>query len=146
MKILMVCLGNICRSPLAHGIMEHLAKENKLDWEIDSAGTGQWFVGELPDSRSISIARKHGIDLSTQKCRQIKVSDFDIYDRIYVMDYKNLNDVIGLARNNTDRLIVKLLLKDGIVPDPYNSDDEFEPVYNMIYKRCLEIIEELKNL
>ena len=146
MKILMVCLGNICRSPLAHGIMEHLAKENKLDWEIDSAGTGQWFVGELPDSRSISIARKHGIDLSTQKCRQIKVSDFDIYDRIYVMDYKNLNDVIGLARNNTDRLIVKLLLKDGIVPDPYNSDDEFEPVYNMIYKRCLEIIVELKNL
>lgn len=146
MKILMVCLGNICRSPLAHGIMEHLAKENKLDWEIDSAGTGHWFVGELPDSRSISIARKHGIDLSTQKCRQIKVSDFDIYDRIYVMDYKNLNDVIGLARNNTDRLIVKLLLKDGIVPDPYNSDDEFEPVYNMIYKRCLEIIVELKNL
>ncbi|MDB5121188.1 MAG: colonic acid production protein [Sphingobacteriales bacterium] len=142
MKILMVCLGNICRSPLAHGIMEHLAKKNNLDWEIDSAGTGNWFSGELPDSRSISIARQNGIDISTQVCRQIQVEDFDIYDRIYVMDYKNLNDVIELARDNEDRKKVKLLLLEGIVPDPYYNDEQFEVVYNMIYKRCLEIVRE----
>lgn len=143
MKILMVCLGNICRSPLAHGIMEHLAKEHKLNWEVDSAGTGNWFEGELPDSRSISIARENGIDISTQTCRQFQVKDFDYYDRMYVMDYKNLNDVIGLARNNEDRKKVKLLLNEGIVPDPYNEDDQFAPVFRMIYKRCLEIIEEV---
>lgn len=142
MKILMICLGNICRSPLAHGIMEHLANDKNLDWEIDSAGTGNWFAGELPDSRSIAVAKQNGIDISSQVCRQIKIIDFDYYDRIYVMDYKNLNDVIGLARNNDDRKKVRLLLNEGIVPDPYYEDDQFEAVYRLIYDRCLEIIKE----
>ena len=138
----MICLGNICRSPLAHGILEHLVKENQLDWEIDSAGTGNWHVGELPDSRSIAIAKKYGIDISGQCCRQFQVSDFDTYDRIYVMDYTNLSDVIGLARNAEDRKKVSLLLDETIVPDPYYDDNQFDPVYQMIESGCKKILEE----
>lgn len=143
MRILMVCLGNICRSPLAHGVLEHLSKESNLNWEVDSAGTGNWHVGELPDSRSIAIARKYGIDISNQSCRQFQVTDFDTYDRIYVMDYTNLNDVISLARNDQDRKKVKLLLGDNIVPDPYYNDALFDPVYQLIEEGCKLIIAEI---
>ena len=79
----MVCLGNICRSPLAEGIMRHLADEQGLGWEIDSAGTGNWHVGEGPDRRSIRAAQAHGIDISGQVCRLFKIGDFDIYDHIF---------------------------------------------------------------
>lgn len=146
MKILMVCLGNICRSPLAHGILEHLIKENGLDWEIDSAGTGSWHVGEAPDQRSVSIAKNYHIDISTQVCRQFDQRDFDYYDRIYVMDHSNLKDVLALAKTEEHRKKVKLLLGDTIVPDPYYNDAHFDPVYRMIEKRCREILEqELKS-
>jgi protein-tyrosine phosphatase len=140
MKLLMVCLGNICRSPLAHGIMEHLAEEQGLDWEIDSAGTGNWHVGEGPDRRSTRTAREHGIDISGQVCRLFRVSDFDYYDHIFVMDKNNLRDILSLARNEEDRKKVKLLLGDKIVPDPYYDDTQFEPVFQMIEKGCREII------
>jgi protein-tyrosine phosphatase len=93
MKILMVCLGNICRSPLAHGILEHLVIQKGLNWEIDSAGTGNWHVGQQPDHRSIAVAEKYGIDISGQCCRQFEVSDFDRFDHIFVMDRNNLEDV-----------------------------------------------------
>lgn len=145
MKILMVCLGNICRSPLAHGVLEHLAKERGLNWEIDSAGTGNWHVGEQPDRRSIAIAKNYGVDISGQCCRQFDVSDFDKYDHIFVMDYNNLNDVKALARNDEDHEKVSLFLKDGIVPDPYYDDTQFDPVYKMVEKRCREIIEEFNS-
>ena len=140
----MVCLGNICRSPLAHGIMEHLAKLEELDWEIDSAGTGNWHIGEGPDRRSTTIAKNYGIDISGQCCRQISAGDFDIYDRIYVMDRMNLEDVYSLARNEEDRKKVRLLLGDEIVPDPYYDDTQFEPVYRMIEAGCRKIIEDEK--
>lgn len=143
MKILMVCLGNICRSPLAHGIMEHLAKEKGLNWEIDSAGTGNWHVGEPPDRRSIRVAREHGIDISNQVCRLFKVNDFDYYDHIFVMDHSNLNDVLNLARTKQDAEKVELLLGDKIVPDPYYEDEQFEPVFEMIEKGCRKIISRL---
>ncbi|MES2113335.1 MAG: low molecular weight protein-tyrosine-phosphatase [Bacteroidota bacterium] len=143
MKLLMVCLGNICRSPLAHGIMEHLAKAQGLDWEVDSAGTGNWHVGEGPDRRSTRTAREHGIDISGQVCRLFRVSDFDYYDHIFVMDKNNLRDILSLARNDEDRKKVKLLLDDKIVPDPYYDDGQFEPVFQMIEKGCREIIKEL---
>lgn len=146
MKILMVCLGNICRSPLAHGILEHLAKEKGLNWEIDSAGTGNWHIGEPPDRRSIAIAKNYGVDISGQCCRQFDVSDFDSYDKIFVMDYSNLNDVKALARNDEDHKKVGLLLKEGIVPDPYYDDTQFDPVYKMVEKRCKEIISEFNTL
>jgi protein-tyrosine phosphatase len=145
MKILMVCLGNICRSPLAHGVLEHLAKERGLNWEIDSAGTGNWHLGEQPDRRSIAIARNYGVDISGQCCRQFDVSDFDKYDHIFVMDYSNLNDVKALARNDQDHAKVSLLLKNDIVPDPYYDDTQFDPVYKMVEKRCREIIEEFNS-
>ena len=144
MKILMVCLGNICRSPLAHGIMEHLVKQEKLDWEIDSAGTGDWHIGEGPDRRSTAVAKNYGIDISGQCCRKISVEDFDVYDRIYVMDRMNLKDVFSLARNEEDKKKIKLLLGDDIVPDPYYDDTQFDPVYRMVEKGCRKIIEEEK--
>jgi len=143
MKILMVCLGNICRSPLAHGIMEHLAKEQGLDWEIESAGTGNWHIGEGPDRRSTRTAQKHGIDISRQICRLFRISDFDYYDHIFVMDKSNLADVLAMARNDEDRKKVKLLLGDKIVPDPYYDDAQFEPVFLMIEKGCKEILKRL---
>ena len=145
MKVLMVCLGNICRSPLAHGIMEHLVKEKELNWEVDSAGTGNWHIGQAPDRRSIAIAKKYGIDISNQCCRQFSVYDFDSYDRIYVMDKMNLRDVLNLARNDKDRAKVKLLLDKEIVPDPYYEDDQFDPVYKMIEKGCRDILNQELN-
>ncbi len=145
MKILMVCLGNICRSPLAHGILEHLAIENNLNWEIDSAGTGNWHVGEKPDRRSIAVAKKYGVDISNQSCRQFDPSDFEKYDHILVMDYSNYTDVLLLANTEEDHKKVSLFLKEGIVPDPYHDDDEFDPVYRMIEQRCREIIEEFSS-
>src|SRR3569833_2893976 len=132
MKLLMVCLGNICRSPLAHGIMDHLAAAQGLDWEVDSAGTGNWHVGEGPDRRSTRTAREHGIDISGQVCRLFKISDFDHYDHIFVMDWIYFNDILSMARNDEDRKKVKLLLGDKIVPDPYYDDAQFEPVFGMI--------------
>lgn len=144
MKILMVCLGNICRSPLAHGVMENMAKEHGLDWEIDSAGTGGWHVGEQPDTRSIAVAKKYGLDISNQVCRKFMTSDFEIFDQILVMDFNNLEDVRRLAKSDSDYQKVNLFLKEGIVPDPYYKDDQFDEVYQMIEKRCREIIQEFK--
>src|ERR1700761_2966570 len=112
MKILMVCLGNICRSPLAEGIMQHLAKQQGLDWEVDSAGTGDWHVGEGPDRRSVRTAREQGIDISQQVCRLFRISDFDTFDHILVMDKSNHRNILVMARNDEDRKKVSLLLGD----------------------------------
>ncbi|MFD0795320.1 low molecular weight protein-tyrosine-phosphatase [Mucilaginibacter litoreus] len=140
MKILMVCLGNICRSPLAEGIMQHLADKAGLNWTVDSAGTGNWHVGEAPDKRSIKAALEQGIDISKQVCRLFTVSDFDTFDLILVMDKSNLTNVLSLARNNADRNKVKLLLGDKVVPDPYWDDTQFAPVFKLIEEGCKEII------
>lgn len=140
MKILMVCLGNICRSPLAHGILESMAKSRNLDWEIDSAGTGDWHIGNPPDHRSIAVAKKFGVDISAQSCRQFSVADFDTYDLIYVMDEQNRSDVLSLARNEDDRKKVALFMDTENVPDPYWDDSLFDPVYEMIENRCREVI------
>jgi protein-tyrosine phosphatase len=142
MKILMVCLGNICRSPLAHGIMEHLVQQNDLNWEIDSAGTGGWHVGQPPDRRSIGIAKKYGLDISLQTCRKFDVIDFEKFDQILVMDHTNLQDVKAMARNEAEQNKISLFMKDSIVPDPYYNDDQFDPVYQMIEKRCKEFLYE----
>ncbi|HEY1025217.1 MAG TPA: low molecular weight protein-tyrosine-phosphatase [Sphingobacteriaceae bacterium] len=142
MKILMVCLGNICRSPLAHGVLEHMVDASGLGWEIDSAGTGNWHVGEAPDRRSIAIAKKYGVDISSQCCRQFRQQDFDHYDRIYVMDHNNYQDVLRQARTDRDRKKVALFLRDDVVPDPYYDDLQFDSVYRMIEKRCRELIED----
>jgi protein-tyrosine phosphatase len=143
MKILMVCLGNICRSPLAEGIMQHLVDEQGLDWQIDSAGTGGWHVGEGPDRRSVRTAKHHGIDISKQICRQFRKSDFDEFDHIYVMDKYNLMDVLEMAPDEASASKVKLLLGDREVPDPYYDETMFEPVFELIEGRCKDIVREL---
>lgn len=139
----MVCLGNICRSPLAHGILEHLATEKGLNWEIDSAGTGSWHIGNPPDRRSVSVAKTYGIDISTQRARQFQPADFDIYDHIFVMDSNNYRDVISMANSAEDREKVKLFIPDGAVPDPYWDDNQFEPVFKLVYSRCEQLLKSL---
>lgn len=145
MKILMVCLGNICRSPLAEGIMQHLADKEGLNWEVDSAGTGDWHIGEGPDRRSVRTAQQHGIDISGQICRLITPADFDRFDRILVMDKSNLNNVLAMVRNAADRQKVSLLLGDKIVPDPYHDDTQFEPVFKLIEAGCKAFIERYRD-
>jgi protein-tyrosine phosphatase len=141
MKILMVCLGNICRSPLAEGVLRHLAQKKGFNWDIDSAGTGNWHIGNSPDHRSVKVARQHGVDISGLSGRQFSVADFDQFDRIYVMDMDNYRDVLRKARSEADRAKVQLLLANQQeVPDPWYDDKLFEPVYQMIYKACERII------
>ncbi|MFD0940086.1 low molecular weight protein-tyrosine-phosphatase [Pedobacter boryungensis] len=145
MKILMVCLGNICRSPMAEGIMRHLVNEQHLDWEIASAGTGNWHVGKAPDRRSILIAKTFGYDISAQRGRHFTVDLFDQFDHILVMDKYNLRDVLNLAETEEQKKKVKLFLADEAdVTDPYQDSSLFESVCALIEKRCMELIEELK--
>jgi len=139
----MVCLGNICRSPLAEGIMQNLSDKNNLDWEVDSAGTGNWHVGQAPDRRSTKVAHDRGVPIAHQKCRQFRLSDFDEFDHIYVMDRSNLADVLALAPNKQAAQKVKLLLGTGEVPDPYYDDAQFAPVFNLIEDGCKKIVKEL---
>ena len=136
-RILVVCLGNICRSPLAHGILE--SKFPKDTFYIDSAGTAAYHIGNPPDHRSIKIAKTYGIDISGQSARQFKVSDFESFDYIYAMDSSNYNNIISLARNNDDIGKVKLFLEennsvsDKNVPDPYYGDmNDFEYVFDLL--------------
>ena len=138
----MVCLGNICRSPLAEGIMQHLADKAGLDWQVDSAGTGDWHVGQGPDRRSVRAAADEGIDISKQICRLFHTRDFEEFDLILVMDKSNLSNVLAMARNDEDRKKVKMLLGDKIVPDPYYDDTQFAPVFKLIEAGCKEIIKE----
>ena len=140
-NVLMVCLGNICRSPLAEGILKSKVYSHKTF--IDSAGTGAYHVGEKPDSRSIAIATINGIDISNQKARKFVVNDFDKFDLIYVMDQSNYENVIAQARNEQDIAKVHMILnevfpgEDLDVPDPYYGGDfGFKNVYNMLDQAC----------
>ncbi len=145
-RILMVCLGNICRSPLAEGILK--AKVDSDFIYVDSAGTSAFHSGELPDNRSIDIAKKYNIDITDQRSRQFIAADFEIFDTIYVMDNSNKNNVLALAKNNNDRNKVKIILnetnpdQDLDVPDPYYNDG-FENVYQMLNKACTHIANNL---
>lgn len=140
-KILFVCLGNICRSPLAEGIMLHLNSKYGLRLEIDSAGTANYHVGEAPDQRTIANARKNGVDLSTLRARQFNPKDFDNFDRIYVMDRSNLKNVMSLARNEIHKSKVSLFLGEDEVPDPYyGTEADFEHVFQLVYKTCETMI------
>ncbi|MDO6472018.1 low molecular weight protein-tyrosine-phosphatase [Maribacter sp. 1_MG-2023] len=149
MKVLMVCLGNICRSPLAEGILKSKVDATKI--YVDSAGTGGYHIGNAPDPRSIKVANEHGLDISAQVCRKFTVSDFDSFDLIYAMDKSNYTNIIGLARNNDDVEKVKLILNeisssDKEVPDPYyDAEDGFEHVFQMIDQACDSIATRLQS-
>ncbi len=142
-KILMVCLGNICRSPLAEGILRNKVQKLKLDISIDSAGTSNYHVGEHPDNRTIINAKAHGVDVSQLRARQFTENDFDGFDIIFVMDASNYADVIALARNNSDKQKVEMILNriypdsNMAVPDPYFGGDQgFENVFILLEKAC----------
>ena len=149
-KVLMVCLGNICRSPLAEGILK--SKVDDAYVFVDSAGTGGWHIGELPDVRSIGIARQNKIDISDQRCRKFIADDFDDFDFIYVMDRSNLSDVLSLAKSETQRNKVKMILsvEDETdfteVPDPYYGGERgFEEVFSLLDNACEQIAKSLEN-
>jgi protein-tyrosine phosphatase len=147
MKILMVCLGNICRSPLAQGIMEDLVAKNGLDWEVDSAGTGSWHIGAQPDIRSMAVAKKYGIDISGQQARRIRPTDFETFDLIYAMDTTNFHDLERWALDEAEKSKIRLILNETSpgenrsVPDPYWDDNGFEAVFTMLREACEVIIE-----
>ena len=146
----MVCLGNICRSPLAEGILRNKIEEHRLDWEVDSAGTGSWHLGERPDPRSIQVATRYGIDISGQRARQIKPEDLDRFDLILAMDRSNYQDVLRLARTDAQRSKVAMILNyvrpgaDEGVPDPYWDDDGFEHVFQLLDDACERVVKELR--
>lgn len=150
MKILMVCLGNICRSPLAHGLLR--AKLKDTNSFVDSAGTASYHVGEAPDVRMIKTARNHGINISDLRGMQFSVNHFDEFDKIYVMDESNYNNVINLARTKSDKSKVEMILNqikpnsNAAVPDPYYGGDEgFENVFKMLNQATDIIAEKVKN-
>jgi protein-tyrosine phosphatase len=145
MKILMVCLGNICRSPIAEGVMQKLADDDGLIWEVDSAGTGSYHINSPPDQRSITVAKQHGLDISQQKARVLKKADLETFNHIYVMDRQNYDNVIKLAGNAEQISKVELFIPERIVPDPYNDDVLFLPVFEMIATQCEKLFAQLKN-
>lgn len=146
-KVLMVCLGNICRSPLAEGILK--SKTNPDLVFVDSAGTSGFHIGNQPDERSINVARNYGIDISYQRCRKFSHSDFQNFDYIYVMDKSNYDNVIFLASKEAEKEKVKLLLSESSielqeVPDPYyGGEDGFENVFQLIDNACNVIAKKL---
>ena len=147
MKILMVCLGNICRSPLAQGVMMDIASKNNLDCEVGSAGTSSFHVGEKPDPRSIAVAAEHGIDISDQRSQLVTAKDLDYYDHIFVMDKSNYRDTVALAVNEVQIKKIKLFLEYGDsekteVPDPYYTKG-FDYVFDLINEACKVICEKL---
>lgn len=148
-KVLMVCLGNICRSPLAEGILK--SKLDKETIQVDSAGTASYHIGKKPDSRSISIAKKYGIDISQQRCRQFTAKDFDEYDLIYAMDRSNYENIVALAENENAIAKVNLLLHrsnvtNKEVPDPYyGGEDGFEEVFQLIDAACNLIAQDINH-
>ena len=147
-KILMVCLGNICRSPLAEGILA--SKLDPTKYFVDSAGTAGYHTGELPDRRSIAIARQYGLDISHQRSRKFVRNDFQTFDYIFAMDQSNYTNILRLAETQEDRDKVQMILNqispnsNAEVPDPYYGGDQgFENVYQMLDEACEIIAERL---
>jgi protein-tyrosine phosphatase len=150
-SILMVCLGNICRSPMADGLLRKKVKDNALDVFVDSAGTGDYHVGEAPDKRMRETASAKKYPIDELRARQFTKADFQEFDRIYVMDKSNRDNVLRLAQSTEDRQKVKLILDELYpgegreVPDPYFGGQQgFEDVFQMLDLATDKIIEQLK--
>lgn len=147
----MVCLGNICRSPMAEGILRRKAAERNIKIEIDSAGTGNWHVGEHPDPRAIATAKIFDVNISKLVARQFTVKDFDRFDAILAMDHSNLKNILQLSRTESDTEKVDLLLNvlptllDKNVPDPWFGGDEgFIDVYKLLDEACETYLNKIK--
>ncbi len=152
MKVLMVCLGNICRSPMAHGILRSKLNLLKLDVEVDSAGTSAYHIGDAPDIRQQETALVKGIDISDLRARQFTVQDFDDFDLIYAMDDSNYNNMASLARDELDHAKLKMILNENnpeqylSVPDPYyGGSDGFELVYQLLDEACEVIAKKIQD-
>jgi len=152
MRLLMVCLGNICRSPLADGILRKKIRESGLEIEVDSAGTSSYHIGDPPDSRMSETAKKFGVSIEDLTARQFVVSDFDQFDLIYAMDTSNYTNILSLARNDKDVSKVKLILneshpgQDLNVPDPYYGGDQgFIDVFKLLDKATDVIMKNITN-
>ncbi|QIK54328.1 low molecular weight phosphotyrosine protein phosphatase [Dysgonomonas sp. HDW5B] len=147
MKILMVCKGNICRSPLAEGVLRELSASNKLNWEIDSAAIKAFHIGKAPDSRAIHTAQKHNIDISCHKCRLLTTEDFDDFDIIYAMSQDILDFMQEMApkdKHHKLRLLMSEVDASVIqdVPDPFHGEEkDFDYAYDLILLACEKIIE-----
>lgn len=151
MKILMVCLGNICRSPLAEGILRHLAEQRGMELTTDSAGTGDYHVGEAPDRRAQAAMRKQGMDISDLRARQFTAADFDRFDLLLAMDADNLRNMRRLAPDTASAskaiLIMDLAPKHALreVPDPYFGGDEgFDAVHAMLTEACTNLLNDVQ--
>ena len=152
MKILMVCLGNICRSPMAQGVLRHMAKEKGIELEIDSAGTNRYHTGEAPDPRAQAAMRRYDLDISDLRARTIEPHDFEEYDLLLVMDRSNLREVRSLAPKEHLKEKVRLLMDyapgfgESEVPDPYYGGDEgFDEVYAMLVAACEALLEDVRS-
>lgn len=148
MKILMVCLGNICRSPLAEGILQQKAFAAGLSWSVDSAGTNQYHTGEPPHPLSQKVARLHGIDISRQRARRFKPEDFEVYDKIYALANDVMEDIRRIARHRFDPDRAELLLNELHpgqnldVPDPwYGPEAGYHEVYTLLDEVCGRVVE-----
>jgi protein-tyrosine phosphatase len=153
MKILMICLGNICRSPLAEGILRHKIKQAGLDWMVDSAGTGGYHIGEAPHILSQKAARENGINISNLKARLFVKEDMILFDKIYVMDAENYNDVRRMSKELWNKKKVDLVLNELYpnenrgVPDPwFGTEKDFHIVFEMLDKACGKIISKLADV
>ncbi|MEO7313470.1 MAG: low molecular weight protein-tyrosine-phosphatase [Chitinophagaceae bacterium] len=152
MKILMVCLGNICRSPLAEGILQDKAWKAGLNWSVESAGTEAFHVGEQPHRLSQKVGKLNGVDIGNQRSRRFVNEDMLHFDRIYVMDTDNYSEVKRISRNLWNEKKVDLLLnelypgEDRSVPDPwYGGEEDYHKVYEMIDRACERIISQFVN-
>ena len=152
MRILMVCLGNICRSPIAEGVMRHKAETNGLNWIIDSAGTESYHIGEPPHRHSQAICRANGIDISSQCARRFVAADFEKYDKIYAMADDVYREIQRIGGRSADMGRVELFLNElepgsnASVPDPwYGNEDGYVTVYDLINKTCDNIIRTYSN-
>lgn len=147
-KILMVCLGNICRSPLAEELLR--SKVDPKKFQVDSAGTSNFHIDAQPDERSVDVAKKNGLDITHQRGRQFKTIDFERFDHIFVMDNSNYADVVKLTKSESDKAKVKLILdklfpKENVdVPDPYyGGESGFDKVFDLLDKTTDVIAKEL---